>query len=65
MQNFNQVLYGIGALSPEVAEKHVMIKNIIPRKKEANSSIPGDIVHELVRHRDYVEGLVDENSVNN
>lgn len=63
--NFNQVLYGIGALSPEVAEKHVMIKNIIPRKKEANSSIPGDIVHELVRHRDYVEGLVDENSVNN
>lgn len=56
--NFNQVLYCIGALSPEVAMDHIMMQNKVPRTGKDMFTIDEEHASGLIRHKDYVNGLI-------
>ena len=57
--NFNQVLYGVGALSAEVAKKHCELVGYPPNGYKP--PIPG----ELIKHKEWIDKTVNENSTNN
>ena len=58
--NFNQVLYGVGALSPEVARKHCELVGYPP-----NGYTPSIPPGELIKHKQWIDDTVNENSTNN
>jgi len=56
--NFNQVLYCIGALSPEIAKKHQQLGGRYAPGRTFNWNLDDDILSEMMKHKDYVDGLV-------
>ena len=58
--NFNQVSYGVGALSPEVARKHCELVGYPP-----NEYMPSPPPGKLIKHKQWIDDTVNENSTNN
>lgn len=58
--NFNQVLYGVGALSPEVASKHCDLIGYPPIGYK-----PPNPKGKLTKHKQWIDDIVNENSTNN